>query len=91
MYRIKRQPLPDYLPCEIVEHKLPDSELILPNILHYEIIGKNSPNGVAHEIIEFIAKLYAIESRAVKDGLKHQQLKAKRQLKATPILNTIKG
>ena len=38
--RGKRQPLPDYLPREIVEHKLPDSELILPNGLCYEIIGK---------------------------------------------------
>ncbi len=54
-------------------------------------LGKNAPKGVAHEIIELIAKLYAIESRAVKDGLTHQQLKEQRQLKAKPILNTIKN
>ena len=54
-------------------------------------LGKNAPKGVAHEIIELIAKLYAIESRAVKNGLTHQQLKEQRQLKAKPILETIKS
>ena len=50
-------------------------------------LGKHAPKGVAHEIIELIAKLYAIESRAVKDGLTHQQLKEQRQLKYLKLKN----
>ena len=37
--RGKRKPLPKYLPREIVEHKLPESDLLLENGLKYEVIG----------------------------------------------------
>ena len=54
-------------------------------------LGKNAPKGVAHGIVELIAKLYAIESWAVKGSLTNQELKEQRQLKAKPILDTIKN
>ena len=43
----KRHPLPDYLPREIVEHKLPDSKLILSNVLtSYQINSMPIPERI---------------------------------------------
>ena len=52
--------------------------------------GKAAPKGVSHEMVELIAKLYAIERKAIKDGRTTHQLKAIRQIKAKPILDKIK-
>ena len=63
--RSKRQPLPDYLPREIIEYKLSEGELLLDNGLKYEIIGADKSEQLEIvpadvKVIEHIKYKYAV-------------------------------